>query len=88
MKCLDMKNFVKERDEALLSLDKDKIMAYAKKYQVSLPKNEKVFWAGIHKARLGVKSFSEEAKQISAEWLVNNGFKPFLYPKESEGVSE
>ena len=47
-----MSNFVKDRDEALLSLDKDKIFAYLKKYGIfEYPVNEEVFWAGMHKAR-------------------------------------
>ena len=48
-----MSNFVKDRDEALLSLDKDKIFAYLKKYGIfEYPVNEEVFWAGMHKAHI------------------------------------
>ena len=45
-----MEDFIKERNEALLSLDKEKILAYGKKYNVKFPENEKIFWAGVHKA--------------------------------------
>ena len=36
-----MEDFIKERNEALLSLDKEKILAYGKKYNVKFPENEK-----------------------------------------------
>ena len=38
-----MEDFIKERNEALLSLDKEKILAYGKKYNVKFPENEKYF---------------------------------------------
>lgn len=76
MKAHYMSNFVKERNEALLSLDKDKILAYCKKYGAPIPKNETVFWAGIHKAILGLNAATQEQKEKSAAWLVEHGFKP------------
>lgn len=72
---MDINKFVKERNEALLSLDKKKITAYAKKYWVSMPKDELIFWAGIHKARLGIKDFPDDEKEKSRIWLKENGFK-------------
>ena len=38
-----MNNFIKERNEALLSLNKKKIVAYMKKYGITIPSNEKYF---------------------------------------------
>ena len=43
VKIESLKQFVKERDAALLSLDRKKIEVYAKKYDVPLPKDETVF---------------------------------------------
>jgi len=71
-----MSDFIRERNEALLSLDRNKIEAYLKKYKESIPKNENVFWAAIHKARLAVTDFSEDVKEVSREWLTEHGFKP------------
>jgi hypothetical protein len=72
---VDIKNFEKERDEALLSLDKSKILNFAKKYSLQLPSSEKAFWGGIHKAIILLKSASDEQKQRSKTWLLVNGFK-------------
>ena len=77
MKC-NIKNFVKERNEALFSLDKEKLLNYCKKYDIPIPENELVFWAGVHKARLGVTSLCDEKKQESIEWLNEHGFKPYI----------
>lgn len=75
----DMKEFVKERDEALLSLNKQKILAYMKKYHINYkPNSETVFWAGIHKAIIGINSATAEQKQKSHDWLISHGFKPYI----------
>ena len=71
----ERKAFVKERDAALLSLDKEKILAYFKKYKIKVPENETVFWAGIHKAILYMNAATEEQKWKSANWLIDHGFK-------------
>ena len=71
-----IENFVKERDEALLSLDKAKILACAEKYGVRLPKNELVFWASVHKSILAINSADEAQKAKSKAWLLEHGFKP------------
>lgn len=78
---MNLKDFVKERDEALRSLDKTKIEAYMKKYQVYRPADDEVFWAGIHKARLMATSMTEEEKEVSRQWLRDHGFndkKPYV----------
>lgn len=68
MKCkkTSISNFVKERNEALFSLDEEKIKSYAKKYQVVLPDNELIFWAAIHKAIIAIESAPMELKEKSA----------------------
>lgn len=67
-------DFVKERNEALFSLDKKKIKCYAKKHQVVLPENELIFWAGVHKAIIAIESAPIDLKEQSAKWLIENGF--------------
>jgi hypothetical protein len=71
---INLDQFFKDRDEALLSLDKDKILAYMIKYGVHVSRTERVFWAGVHKARLALNCVDAEGKILSRNWLVENGF--------------
>ena len=71
-----VKKFVQERNEALLSLDEQKIRAYMRKYGVRFnPENEPVGWAGVHKAILGISSITPEQRERSEKWLVEHGFR-------------
>ena len=70
----DIRQFVKERDEALLSMDREKMLAYCRKYGISIAPDEKVFLAGMHQARLGVLDIPEEEQVKSVIWLMQNGF--------------
>lgn len=72
---MNIDNFIKERNEALLSLDKKNIIAYCKKYGVEVTSDEKIFWAGIHKAILQIKSITPEQRERSEKWLQEHGFK-------------
>ena len=74
-----MTNFVKERNEALLSGDEEKIIAYCKKYGINIPENKEVFWAGIHKSICnlyvyGNNSITLEQYNKSYEWLAKHGY--------------
>lgn len=71
--------YTKERDEAFLSLDKNKIMLFCRKWHICLPDNEKVFWCGVHKVICNIDAASEEQKARSAKWLRENGFRPEIY---------
>ena len=71
---ISIERMVKERDEALRSLDEVKIKVYAKKYKVKLPENKTIFWAGVHKARMCVSSLTAEEKRLSHDWLQEHGF--------------
>ncbi len=72
---INLQDFVRERDAALLSLDKKKIIKYLRKYGVyTLPSNEKVFWAAVHKAIFNMESATEEQKARSEMWLAEHGF--------------
>ena len=68
-----MSDFVKERNEALFSLDEDKIKAYCKKYGVHIPKNETAFWGGIYKSIYNIKDAPKELKYKACEWLITHG---------------
>ena len=76
---INMAEFVKERDEARLSLDAGKIRAYMRKYGVhDEPKNKLIWWAAIHKAILGIRSATPEQVTRSKKWLVEHGFQPYM----------
>lgn len=76
---MSLKNFIKERDEALLSLDKEKITKFLRKCGTPVPENETVFWAGVHKAICHLNSANAGQKLNSMIWLANHGFKPDIY---------
>lgn len=71
-----IEEFIKERNEALLSLDETKIRVMVKKFNgTEMPKDQKVFWGSVHKAITGVqKGLPLEFRQASKDWLTKNGF--------------
>lgn len=70
---MDLEEFKRDRDEALLSLDKAKIEAYLRKYDAPIAPDDNVFWASVHKARTGLNSLPEEERRKSEEWLSERG---------------
>lgn len=64
-----MKQFVKERNEALFSLNKEKITRYMNKYGTKVPDNELIFWAGVYKAICNITDAPREIKEKASEWL-------------------
>lgn len=78
-----MEKFVKERNEAILSLDEKKIKRYCKKYRVPIPENETVFWAGVHKCIIHIDAAPLEQKLKSAAWLNQHGFKTTIYGSQA-----
>lgn len=71
----DRVKFVRERDEALLSLEKEKIVFFCRKYGVYYPHSEIEFWKSVHKARVALKGIPEPDKEISREWLLQHGVR-------------
>lgn len=72
-----IEEFTRERNAALLSLDKGKILAYARKWGVQLPfdpKEDELFWASVHKAITGIASLPLEVRRNSKAWLTARGF--------------
>lgn len=72
----EQKIFNIERDLALLSLDKDKILNYCKKYGIKQDENltEEEFWAGIHYSILALRSATKEQKNRSRNWLLLHNY--------------
>lgn len=66
-----MKQFVKERNAALLSMDKATLLAYFAKWSDKQPpSDEKVFWASVHMARTGAESLPMFERAASKRWLI------------------
>lgn len=68
--------FIKERNEALFSLDEKKIRRYCKKYSVTIPRDEEVFWRGIYKAICNVEDAPQEVKEKAMARLKEHGSTP------------
>ena len=70
--------FLKDRDEALLSLDEQKIRDYMDKYNIQIEWSgiPEVFWRAVHKSRTAAKSLPMEARSLSKKWLIEHGSKP------------
>lgn len=71
---MDIKQFVRERNAALLSLDKDRIVAYLTKYGEKPHPDEEIFWIGIHKARTACTQLPKAARLESKRWLDERGY--------------
>lgn len=66
----EIKEFCRERNEAFLSLDEQKIRSFHRKWNHrELPTNMDVFWGAIHKAITGVNSLPLEFRQASKLYL-------------------
>lgn len=79
-----MNDFVKERNEALLSLEKEKIIKYMDKYNIKYPEDEETFWAGVHKSICNLflvprNEISLEQFNKSYNWLEKNGYSPEIH---------
>jgi hypothetical protein len=75
---MDLQEFLKERDAALLSLDPDQILAFAKKYGTSFPApDHPAFWPAVHKARSACVNLPKAERRKSVKWLTQRGYSHF-----------
>ena len=75
--------FVKERNEALFSLDRQRIEAYLKKRGLGIPEDDTVFWASIYKCIYNITDAPAELKEQALAWLHAHGMHgtvAFSYP--------
>ena len=74
-----LEEFVKERNEALFSLDRGKIEAYMKKYgqQEAEEVPDNLFWANVYQAICGIKGAPDELVSKALMWLYKNGYTVF-----------
>lgn len=71
-----IKEFNKERNEALLSFDEVKIRAMVLKFNGhDMPTDPKLFWASVHKAITGCLQLPLAFRQAAKNWLSERGLK-------------
>lgn len=78
-----MEDFIKERNEVFTSMDKEKILEYCKKYDITIPENEEIFWAGVHKVICNLfmaedTTITIEQYDKSFDWLTRHGYSPSI----------
>lgn len=66
-------SFVKERNEALFSLDRQRITEYFRKRGSDVPENDTVFWAAVYKCICNIKDAPAELKEHAEMWLRCHG---------------
>ena len=71
-----IESFVKERNEALFSLDRRKIEAYLVKYGEgeTAKAPDLLFWASVYKAICGIKGAPRDVLEKAHTLLSRNGF--------------
>lgn len=72
---IDIDDFLRDRHEALMSLDLAKVNKYRVKYGEKPMPDTEAARAAIHKARTIITTFPEEEKIISRAWLTDHGYK-------------
>jgi len=72
--------FIEDRNEALLSMDRDKILAFARKYNGDdgyEQEDEYVFWISVHKMRTASLGLPESERRVSMNWLIERGYEHY-----------
>ena len=86
----EMAEYVKERNEALFSLDKERILAFTRKYGTETLEDddddedydeEEVFWCGVHIMICHITGAPLELRLRSERWLVERGYTTYIKPK-------
>lgn len=70
-----IRDYVAERDAALLSLDRATIEAFCIEYGLGISSKDDTFWATVHKARTAAKTLPLEARSLSKAWLTERGLE-------------
>lgn len=76
-----VERIIKERNDALFSLDRKRIEKYLRKYgeaQIA-EAPDLIFWAGVYKAICNIKEAPADLADKARNWLLNNGFQTSLY---------
>ena len=79
---MNMKRFACERDSAFIDFVETgstvKVRKYCRKYGVQMPKDEKVFAAGIYKAVQQCTNIPQEIKEKAFVKCLELGFSPMI----------
>lgn len=70
-----MDDWLKERNDMLISGDEEQIRAYFKKLGVTPPADSTVLWAAIHKARTAWTDCPLPLRMVSLQWLMRHDMK-------------
>jgi len=71
----EIEQFVKERDEVLLSGDLLRLRAFHAKHNPdSKSPSDELLEVGLHKSRTAAKSLPVEARLLSKRWLREHGY--------------
>ena len=84
---MDMKNFIQERDAALLSLDEERVKKYCRAWGVPIPDSNEVFWLSVHKAICNITSASTEQRRRSAQWLAEHCSTPEILGRRMDRLT-
>ena len=79
-------NFVKERNEVLFSLDRERIEAYFGNCGVELPEDDIVFWAGVYKSICNITNAPEDLVQKAKDWLHAHGMSERINLQYSSAI--
>lgn len=71
----NLEQYAKERDRALLSFNIEKMKKLCRKWEIVMPDNEVVLYAGMMKAICDLKKATPEQKSKAQEWLAKNQFR-------------
>ena len=67
-------DFIKERNEAIFSLDRERIEAFAARQGTPYPKNTSdiVFWGSVYKAICNITNAPDDLVQTARRWLADH----------------
>ena len=66
--------FIRERDNALFSLDENKIRAFCRKYNRRVSDDPLEFWATVYKSAILLENCPPDVRKKAEDWLENHGF--------------
>lgn len=72
----EKERYVKERNEAIFSLDREKIETFMRKHNINTPKDDMAFWAGIYKGICCIQNAPADLVVQARAWLLERGMYP------------
>jgi hypothetical protein len=74
---IEMAAMIRERDEALLSLNREKIMAFARRWSPEFLRvaglSDEIFWLSVHTARTANRNLPDAERVKSRQYLIERG---------------